>query len=85
MFEFLKRFFSGNTSTHWKRKRASRAYQKKVRARERQLRRQANGEDAADRYFYFSPYANQPPPKEMVRKDREKAWGKDAYEWSKTG
>lgn len=72
MFEWLKNFFAGKASTNWKRKRTSRAYQKRVRALERDLRRQANNEDVAARYVYFSPYSNLPPSEEAIKRYRKK-------------
>ncbi|KAF3392438.1 hypothetical protein F1880_008678 [Penicillium rolfsii] len=81
MFTWLKTFLAGKTSTNWRRKRANRAYHKKVRARERQLRRQWHHEEVADRFFYWAPYSSQRPSKEAVkvhkeRKDSGKGKGK---------
>lgn len=72
MFEWLKSFFAGNASTNWRRKRGTRAYQKRVRALERNLRRQANNEDVENRYFYFSPNTTLHPPDEAVKEYRRK-------------
>ncbi|KAJ5649237.1 uncharacterized protein N7484_002960 [Penicillium longicatenatum] len=73
MFQWIRDFFAGNASTNWRRKRASREYHKKVRARERELRRTYNNEDVAGRYFYFAPMGSeQQPTREEIRKIRGK-------------
>jgi hypothetical protein len=66
MFTWLKNFLNGKTSTNWRRKRANRAYHKKVRARERQLRQRWNHEEVANRYFYWAPYSSERPSKDAV-------------------
>jgi hypothetical protein len=72
MFTWLKNFLNGSTSTNWRRKRANRAYHKKVRARERQLRRKWNHEDVASRFFYWAPYSSERPSKEAVKAYKER-------------
>lgn len=72
MFTWLKNFFNGTTSTNWRRKRANRAYHKRVRARERQLRRKWNHEGVADRYFYWAPYSSQRPTEDAVKEYKER-------------
>ncbi|KAJ5151175.1 uncharacterized protein N7482_010427 [Penicillium canariense] len=72
MFNWLKDFFAGNASTEWRRKRANRAYHRKVRARERQLRRHWNHEDVANRFFYWAPYSSERPTKDAVKDYRTK-------------
>jgi hypothetical protein len=77
MFQWIRDFFAGNASTNWRRKRASRGYHKKVRARERELQRTYNNEDVASRYFYFAPMGSeQQPTREEIRKIRGGRWRK---------
>lgn len=54
MLTYLKTLFTSNSTPSSK--RSSRRYQQRVRARERELRRRQNGEDAEARKVYFKPY-----------------------------
>ncbi|KAJ5438159.1 uncharacterized protein N7458_009157 [Penicillium daleae] len=72
MFTWLKSFLTGQTSTNWRRKRANRAYHKRVRARERELRRTWNHEEVANRYFYWAPYSSERPSKDAIKEFRRK-------------
>ncbi|OOQ88690.1 hypothetical protein PEBR_11063 [Penicillium brasilianum] len=71
MFTWLTNFLS-NLSTTRRRKRANRAYHKRVRARERELRRNWNNEDVGDRFFYWAPYSSQRPSKDAVLEFQKK-------------
>lgn len=70
MFTWLKSLLT--RSSNQRRKRANRAHHRKVRARERELRRAWNHEDVANRFFYWAPYSSQRPSKEAVKEFREK-------------
>lgn len=67
MFTWLKKLLTPN-----RHKRANRAYHRKVRARERELRRAWNHEEVANRFFYWAPYSSQRPSKEAVQELRKK-------------
>jgi hypothetical protein len=72
MFTWLKTLLTRSSNQHQRRKRANRAYHRKVRARERELRRAWNHEEVANRFFYWAPYSSQRPSKEAVQGFREK-------------
>lgn len=58
MFACLKNLFALKPSADKNQKRQSKTYQQRVRARERELRRQWNGEQPEGKNFYFKPYMN---------------------------
>ncbi|KAJ5122721.1 Acetyl-CoA carboxylase [Penicillium atrosanguineum] len=55
MLAWFKSLFDGPDK---KKKRRNRAYQKRVRERERQLRKKLLGEENVNTTFYFKPYGS---------------------------